>query len=68
MSAPIKLNASQLKNIANALADLSDSTRRTGVTFDSIGCLEISIDGSTTISVTRDPETGEYRIDDRIGS
>ena len=65
MSAPLKLTAEDLRNLAAALGSLGELTRTTGVNFDPVGTLQVGI-GENTIRV-REIE-GCYIVDDWNGN
>lgn len=64
MSAPLKLDADQLRQLATALEDLARITQETGVSFTSYGQLQAEI-GDSSVALTYDGE--RYVIDDRNG-
>lgn len=65
MSTPLVLDTNQLKRLAEALDELSRTTRRTEVRLDAYGTLDIAIDGNT-LHVTWDEDRG-YIVSDRTG-
>jgi hypothetical protein len=67
MSAPLKLNASQLGNLAEAISNATNTTRTTRVRFDGNGFLDVTVDDSTSIRVTWDDDARAYILDDLIG-
>lgn len=64
MSAPLKLDAEQLRQLAKALDALSDITRETGVGFASYGRFTADI-GDSALAVSHDGE--RYTVDDCNG-
>lgn len=64
MSAPLKLDAEQLRQLARALEQLTETTTETGVNFASYGQLQAEI-GDSSLHVWWDGE--RYVIDDRNG-
>lgn len=65
MSAPLKLDATQLRAIATALDELTRITKETGVDFSSCGQLQAEI-GDYSLQVGRN-DGNEYVIDDVNG-
>lgn len=66
MSAPLKLSTEQLRQLASALEELSETTVTTGVNFSSYGSLTAEI-GDSYLAIRWDGETQLYVVDDRIG-
>jgi hypothetical protein len=64
MSAPLKLDVTQLRQLATALEQLSEITRKTGVSFTSYGGLSAEI-GDSNLRIYHDGE--HYIVDDRNG-
>lgn len=68
MSAPLRLTASQLEDIANALRELSAIRVEHSVSIDTnLGASIRHLDADTDIEIKWDDEDG-YVISDRIGS
>jgi hypothetical protein len=65
MSAPLKLDIQQLRQLATALEELSRITKETGVTFTSYGQLQAEI-GDSSLRIYHDGEN--YIVDDRNGN
>jgi len=69
MSAPLKLTADQLEEIAAALRVLSKLRRERNVDIGGYSHPEVRHLGSDTVlELQWDEDEGEYRIDDRVGS
>lgn len=68
MSAPLRLNAQQLRRLARALDVMSKSRCETGVSLTPLSPAQVSVDGSTALDVTWNDDALEYEIDDRVGS
>lgn len=66
MSAPLQLNAHQLKQLGQALEELSEITRQCGVDFTPYGGIDVGI-GSSHVRVGWDAEAEAYVVDDRNG-
>lgn len=66
MSAPLNLTAEQLRTLATALDELSETAKTHHVSFAPSGFLEIGL-GDNTLSVGWDAEAEAYVIDDRNG-
>lgn len=69
MSAPLRMDAYQLRKVADALDGLSELTQKTGVNFAAYGTIDIEISGA----VIRVEKRGEgtdavYIIDDYVGN
>lgn len=67
MSAPMRLNSDQLRDLAGALDALTTIHARHGVKVDAYGATQIAI-GDATIAISWDSEAEQYVIDDRNGS
>lgn len=69
MSAPLKLTADELVEVATALRALSKVRRETNVDIGGYSHPEIRhIGADVTLELQWDDDKGEYRIDDRVGS
>lgn len=67
MSAPMKLTAADLTQLSAFLAAITAATTEHGVALGAYGPVEVQISG-TVLAVNWDESSGEYVIDDRIGS
>lgn len=65
MSAPLHLDVTQLRQLAMALEQLSEITRKTGVSFTSYGGLSAEI-GDSNLRIYHDGDG--YVVDDQIGT
>lgn len=66
MSAPVKLTADQLDDLADALRRLSKARRECGVDIAPYGPIDIAV-GGQTLKVSWDVEAEQYVVDDRVG-
>lgn len=66
MSAPMKLTAEQMRQVAAALDALSDITNSTGIDFAPWGRGQLGI-GVCQLSFSWNAEASAYTIDDRNG-
>lgn len=66
MSAPLKLNAYQLRNVADFLDAMSKARMATGVSVTPFAPANCSID-DTPFDVSWNADLERYEIDDRIG-
>lgn len=64
MSAPLKLDPEQLRNLATALDELTETTKKTGVNFSSYGQLSAEI-GDSNLRLYHDGQ--RYIVDDYSG-
>jgi len=58
----------EVQNLAEALAQFTQTTRSTGVRFDSYEPARVRVGDGSTLDVRWDDERREYVIDDRVGS
>lgn len=70
MSAPLKLTADELEEIADALRDLSNTRNRHHVEIGGWGGqMEIRhVTADVVLTLEWNDEAGEYRVNDRVGS
>lgn len=66
MSAPLKLNADQLRHLSYALDRMSFLAKETGVRLDVHGRFEVGIEGNV-LTIGWDEDAEQYVLDDRIG-
>jgi hypothetical protein len=68
MSAPFKMTPRDAQMLADALAALTEMTRKTGVRIDAYNPASLRVTGDSVIEAKWDDEARHYIIDDRIGS
>jgi hypothetical protein len=67
VSAPMVLNARQLRLLADALDGLTAVRKDTRVTLDTFAPLDLTV-GDVSIRARWDDESKEFIVDDRVGS
>ena len=68
MSAPLKMTPREVQLLAEALTQFTQTTRSTGVRFDSYESARLRVSDESTLDVRWDDEEHEYVIDDQVGS
>lgn len=51
MSAPLKMTPREVQNLAEALTQFTQTTRSTGVRFDSYECARVRVSDGSTLDV-----------------
>jgi 3-dehydroquinate dehydratase len=67
VSAPIKLNADQLRRLADFLDDLTRARHAHDVNPEAYSSLNVAVDDNV-LEVSWDATEAHYRVDDRVGS
>lgn len=68
MSAPLKLTPRDVQMLADAMAALTEMTRKTGVEIDAYGPADVQVNADSVVKVRWIADDRQYVIDDQVGS